>query len=176
MTFLLTTATYVVVTGFLYGCTRADEKLADNLDRLEILDSRPNGAIRADGHYSGCDDDDRFAYAGQEYRWTGARDDVVAFYRQAVEQDGWRLEQVDPPVLSQRGSEGPPPLTQGEHAHRQPPPPVGPVAARSPLCVTKSIADTTGYLSLSFLGDLAKGEGNHYSIEITASHDGEGGC
>jgi hypothetical protein len=164
-TLFLTTAAYVGCTGLLGTCTRADEKLADKLDRLEILDSRPAGATRHDDHYSGCDDDDRFAYAGQEYRWTGARDDVMAFYRRAAEQGGWRLEQIDPPPFPQR-----------EQADHPPLPPTGRVTARSPLCFSKSVAGTTGYLSLSFPSDLGEGTGNDYTIYISASNDDEGGC
>jgi hypothetical protein len=93
-----------------------------------------------------------------------SRDDLVAFDRQAAEQGGWLPEQVGPPPLPQHGRAGRPPL-----------PPTGPMA-RSPLCFTRSVAGTTGYLSLSFPSDLGEGAGNDYTIEINASHDDRGGC
>lgn len=142
------------LSGGLYGCTRADEELAPTLASLSVLDAHPSRTQPEDERYSGCDEDDGFAYAGQNYRLTISRADVLAFYRQAAAEDGWRLEGADPAPS---------------------PAPDGLAIDTSALCFEKPVAGTTAHLSVWFPGDL--GDSPHeYGLEVTASHDGSAWC
>ncbi|MFF9058890.1 hypothetical protein ACIRPQ_08050 [Streptomyces sp. NPDC101213] len=142
------------LSGGLYGCTDADRELAPALASLSILDAHPNRTRPEDGRYSGCDEDDGFAYAGQSYRFTTSRADVLAFYRRAAAEDGWRLESANP----------------------SPAPAPGSLAVDvSALCFDKPVAGTTAHLAVWFPGDLGDGAGD-YGLEVTAGHDGSAWC
>lgn len=142
------------LSGGLYGCTGKDEKLAPALASLSILDAHPSRTRPRDERYSGCDEDDGFAYAGQYYRLTTPRADVVTFYRQAATEDGWRLESGNP----------------------SPSPPPGSLAVDiSALCFEKPVAGTTAHLAVWFPSDLGD-SADDYGLEVTASHDGTAWC
>ncbi|MGV9943573.1 hypothetical protein [Streptomyces sp. NPDC003401] len=142
------------LSGGLYGCTRADEGLAPVLASLSILDAHPSRTQPQDERYSGCDEDDGFAYAGQYYRLMASRADVLAFYRQAAAEDGWRLES----------------------AGSSPSPAPGSLAVdTSALCFEKSVAGTTAHLAVWFPSDLGDSP-DDYGLDVTASHDGTAWC
>ncbi|MGW2049240.1 hypothetical protein ACWCPF_29250 [Streptomyces sp. NPDC001858] len=156
------------LSGGLYGCTRADEALAPSLASLPILDAYPSGTRLQGEPYSGCDEDDGFAYAGQYYRPTTSRAGVLAFYRQAATEDGWRLTSANP----------------------SPSPAPGSLAVdTSALCFEKSVEGTTAHLAVWFPSDLDDSEGesnidsnsdgnsaDEYGLDVTASHDGAAWC
>ncbi|MFJ8696925.1 hypothetical protein [Streptomyces roseolilacinus] len=142
------------LSGGLYGCTRADEELAPTLASLSILDTHPSQTQPEDERYSGCDEDDGFAYAGQYYRLTTSRADVLAFYREAAAEDGWRLEGANPSPS---------------------PTPDSLAIDTSALCFEKLAAGTTVHLAVWFPSDLG-GSSDDYGLEVTASHDGTAWC
>ncbi|MEU9581157.1 hypothetical protein [Streptomyces chilikensis] len=142
------------LSGGLYGCTRADEELAPILASLSILDAHPSRTQPRDERYSGCDEDDGFAYAGQYYRLTTSRADVLAFYRKAAAEDGWRLRSAD----------------------SSPSPAPGSLAVdTSTLCFEKPVAGTTAHLAVWFPGDLGDDAGD-FGLEATVSRDGAAWC
>ncbi|MFH8803763.1 hypothetical protein ACH4F6_29825 [Streptomyces sp. NPDC017936] len=142
------------LSGGLYGCTRADEELAPTLASLSILDAHPSRTQPRHERHSGCDEDDGFAYAGQYYRLTTSRADVLAFYREAAAKDGWRLESA---------SSSPSPA------------PGGLAVDTSALCFEKPVAGTTAHLAVWFPGDLGD-SADDFGLEVTASHDGTAWC
>ncbi|MFD9612885.1 hypothetical protein ACFWWS_26340 [Streptomyces sp. NPDC059083] len=142
------------LSGGLYGCTGSDEELAPTLASLSILDAHPSQTQPKGERYSGCDEDDGFAYAGQYYRHTMSRVGVLSFYRQAAAEDGWRLESADPSPAPAPGSL---------------------VVDSSALCFEKPVAGATAHLAVWFPGDLGDRAGG-YGLEITASHDGAAWC
>lgn len=142
------------LSGGLYGCTRADEELAPTLASLSVLDAHPGQTQPEDERYSGCDEDDGFAYAGQYYRLTTSRAGVLAFYREAAAEDGWRLKGAGPSP-----SPAPDSLAVGTSA----------------LCFEKPAAGTTVHLAVWFPGDLG-GSPDDYGLEVTAGHDGTARC
>ncbi|MFF6785096.1 hypothetical protein [Streptomyces sp. NPDC012510] len=142
------------LSGGLYGCTRADEELAPTLASLSILDARPSQTQPQDERYSGCDEDDGFAYAGQYYRLTTSRAGVLNFYREAAREDGWRLESAD----------------------SSPSPAPGSLAVDiSALCFEKPLAGTTAHLAVWFPSDLGE-DSDDFGVEVTASLDGTAWC
>ncbi|MER6130745.1 hypothetical protein [Streptomyces sp. NPDC001815] len=154
MATLAATGVWALSSGLLYGCTEADEELAPTLASSSVLDAHPSRTRPQDERYSGCDEDDGFAYAGQSYRFTTSRADVLTFYRQAATEDGWRLESANP----------------------SPSPAPGDLAVDiSALCFEKSVAGTTAHLAVWFPSDLGDSSGD-YGLEITASHDGTAWC
>ncbi|MGW5681710.1 hypothetical protein [Nonomuraea sp. NPDC003754] len=74
---------------FPYRCTEEDKRVASSLVRLGVLDVRPDAAEPYGGRRGGCDDDDRLAYAEQDYRLPGSRAGVLPFYREAAGKGGW---------------------------------------------------------------------------------------
>ncbi|WP_189506968.1 hypothetical protein [Streptomyces narbonensis] len=142
------------LSGGLYGCTRADQELAPTLASLSILDAHPKRTQTQDDRYSGCDEDDGFAYAGQYYQYSTSRADVLSFYRQVAAEDGWRLASADPSPA---------------------PAPDSLAVDTSSLCFVKPVAGTTAHLSVWFPSDLGDSDGN-YGLDITASHDGFAWC
>ncbi|GGQ20954.1 hypothetical protein GCM10010249_44510 [Streptomyces roseolilacinus] len=142
------------LSGGLYGCTGADREFAPTLVSLAILDAHPSRTRAKDERYSGCDEDDGFAYAGQHYQYTTSRAGVLSFYRQAATEDGWRLASVDP----------------------SPAPTPGSLAVDvSALCFEKPVAGATAHLAVWFPSDLG-GSAGDYGLEVTASHDGSAWC
>ncbi|MFG2839010.1 hypothetical protein ACGFYE_28870 [Streptomyces zaomyceticus] len=142
------------LSGGLYGCTDADQELAPVLASLSLLDTHPSTTQARDDRYSGCDEDDGFAYAGQHYRYTTPRADVLSFYSRAAAADGWRLTSADP----------------------SPAPAPGSLAVdTSALCFEKPVAGTTAHLSVWFPGDL-DGSAGTYGLDVTASRDGSAWC
>ncbi|MFF9772641.1 hypothetical protein ACF1HJ_03000 [Streptomyces sp. NPDC013978] len=142
------------LSGGLYGCTKADEELAPTLASSSILDTHPSQTQPENERYSGCDEDDGFAYAGQYYRLTTSRASVLTFYRQAAAEDGWRLKGTNP----------------------SPSPAPGSLAVdTSALCFEKPIAGTTAHLAVWFPSDLGDNS-DDYGLEVTASHDGTAWC
>lgn len=142
------------LSGGLYGCTRADEELAPTLASLSILDAHPSQTQPEDERYSGCDEDDGFAYAGQYYRLTTSRASLLTFYRKAAAEDGWRLKGANP----------------------SPSPAPGSLAIdTSALCFEKPVAGTTANLAVWLPSDLGDSP-DDYGLEVTASHDGNAWC
>lgn len=142
------------LSGGLYGCTRADEELAPTLASSSILDAHASQTRPRDERYSGCDEDDGFAYAGQYYRLTTSRASVLTFYRKAATEYGWRLKSANP----------------------SPSPAPGSLAIDiSALCFEKSVAGTTAHLAVWFPSDLGDSP-DDYGLEVTASHDGTAWC
>ncbi|WP_329019365.1 hypothetical protein [Streptomyces sp. NBC_01601] len=142
------------LSGGLYGCTRADEELAPTLASSSILDTHPSQTQMEHERYSGCDEDDGFAYAGQHYRLTVSRASVLTFYRKAAAEDGWRLKGATP----------------------SPSPAPGSLAIdTSALCFEKPVEGTTAHLAVWFPSDLGDSS-DDYGLEIIASHDGTAWC
>ncbi|AMW12863.1 hypothetical protein A4E84_27270 [Streptomyces qaidamensis] len=148
------TGVWALSSGLLHGCTKADEELAPTLASSSIFDAHPSQTQPQDERYSGCDEDDGFAYAGQSYRFTTSRADVLTFYRQAATEDGWRLKSTNP-------SPSPAPDSLAVDI--------------SALCFEKPVAGTTAHLAVWFPGDLGDSPDN-YGLEVTASHDGTAWC
>jgi hypothetical protein len=138
------------LSGGLYGCTRADEELAPTLASSSILDAHPSQTQSQEERYSECDPDGRSAYAGQSYRFTTSRADVLAFYRQTATEDGWRLKSANP----------------------SPSPAPGGISV---LCFEKPVAGTIAHLAVRFPGDLGDTPGD-YGLDVSASHDDTAGC
>ncbi|MFI0084666.1 hypothetical protein [Streptomyces bobili] len=142
------------LSGGLYGCTKADERLAPTLASLSVLDAHPSRTRPQDERYSGCDEDDGFAYAGQSYRLTTSRAEVLTFYRHAATEGGWRLKSTNPSPA---------------------PAPDSLAVDISALCFEKPVAGTTAHLAVWFPGDLGDSP-DAYGLEVTASHDGTAWC
>lgn len=140
------------LSGGIYGCTPRDQQFAATLNELEVLELRPPDATAQGDRFTGCDDDDGFAFAGQIYRPAGDRSSIVAFYRDAPVKDGWTLQREDDHPVG-----------------------AGLVASGSSLCFTKPVDGTTAYLSIWFPSDFGD-PGNDYGVEVTASHDGGAWC
>ncbi|MGJ6967365.1 hypothetical protein ACSDR0_36150 [Streptosporangium sp. G11] len=81
-----------------YGCDAGDDRLVASLG---ILDVRPASATPQEERSSSCDEDDRITTVSQTYRPSGARADVLPFYRDIALKNGWT----------------PPPEDDGEGVH-----------------------------------------------------------
>ncbi|MFF1370471.1 hypothetical protein OG280_01080 [Streptomyces virginiae] len=137
--------------GGLYGCTSADAALQAPLaDQLRTLGA-PQGAQANDGAYSGCDDDDRFAYVGQEYTEPARRADVVAHYRAAAARNGWLPAPPEPDEPDWRRD---------------------PAGERFGLCFTKQIDGASSHLGVVWAFDGGQG----YTVEGRASKSGGSWC
>ncbi|GHB78292.1 hypothetical protein GCM10010331_77490 [Streptomyces xanthochromogenes] len=66
-----------------------DAALQDPMAAQVRMLGTPQGAQADEDSYSGCDDDDRFAYFGQGYADPARRADVVAYYRATAARSGW---------------------------------------------------------------------------------------
>jgi hypothetical protein len=148
-----------------YGCTDRDEGLATILAGLSILSAPPPTATASDEMYSGCDSDDRFAYAGQEYRSDLDRQSVLVFYSQSATGDGWRTAETEGPLLT-----GPAPSQ-------------GLVTTAGVSCFNKEVDGIVVKLSVSFPSDLnIPGEPelqlpeDAFNVEVTGSHHGDRWC
>ncbi|MFD9127686.1 hypothetical protein [Kitasatospora sp. NPDC059571] len=133
------------------GCSADDRRLQEPLAAEARALGAADGA-RADGDaYGGCDEDDRFAYAGQGYAEPGGRAQVVAHYRAAADRNGWQ----------------PAPPDADEPAWRR-----DPSGERIGLCFTKALHGTTARLALRW----DTGEGGGYTVEARASRTGGAWC
>ncbi|MBM2614502.1 hypothetical protein JIG36_02885 [Actinoplanes sp. LDG1-06] len=141
-----------------YGCSDRDVRLGPVLAQEPVLAEQPDGAIRL-GDFSGCDDDDGFAYAGRSYRSDLSRDEVLTFYRAAAEKHGWTWAGDGTPVPS-----------------------TGLVISAAQACFTKVIDDADAHLSVWFPADFngVPGEpdapADEYGLDLRASHDGAAWC
>lgn len=81
--------TWWALDGGLYGCTPRDVGFSDVLVRESALDLPPPGAAASGAPYSGCDDDEGFAYAGQSYLSATSPRAVLDHYRTATADLGW---------------------------------------------------------------------------------------
>ncbi|WP_327681064.1 hypothetical protein [Kitasatospora sp. NBC_00458] len=134
--------------GGIYGCTFADAALQDPMASQVRTLGTPQGS-QADGEsYTGCDDDDRFAYFAQGYTAPAPRADVVAHYRAATARNDWL----------------PAPPEPDEPAWRQ-----DPTGERLGLCFTKQVDGTTSHLAVSWTSA-------GYTVEARASHSGDSWC
>ncbi|MFD3328814.1 hypothetical protein [Streptomyces sp. NPDC058701] len=137
--------------GGLYGCTAADAGLQDPMAAQIRALGTPQGAQPQGESYSGCDDDDAFAYVGREYAEPAHRADVVAYYRTAADQNGWLPAPPDPDDPAGRNDPG------GE---------------RTGLCLIKRIDGATAHLGVSWAFDGGQG----YTVEARASKSGNSWC
>jgi hypothetical protein len=71
--------------GFMgiYGCTDRDERFAQRLNDLAVLDLHPPGSTPSAKGGWGCDDDDGFAFAERMYSPAPGAD-VHAYYRKSA--------------------------------------------------------------------------------------------
>ncbi|MFF3215744.1 hypothetical protein ACFYYB_34595 [Streptomyces sp. NPDC002886] len=139
------------LSGGIYGCTAADAALRDPMaDQVRALGT-PQGAQAGEESYSGCDDDDRFAYVGRQYTEPTRRADVVAYYQAAATRNGWLPEPPEPdqPVSHQ-----------------------DPTGERIGLCFTQQIDGATSHLAISWAFDGEQG----YTVEARASRSGNSWC
>ncbi|MER5861824.1 hypothetical protein [Kitasatospora sp. NPDC002040] len=136
------------VTGGLYGCTSRDQELADGLRTLPVLDARRPDARQLDRRYSGCDEDDGFAYAGQHYEHGGTPAELLAFYRAEASGDGWQ------------------PAPDGHAGQLCFTKPYGTVTAHLKVWVPGTFDSA---------GEPPANPGE-YGLEVTASHDGSAWC
>ena len=142
----------------LIGCDTRDERLAVILADRSIMSAHPDAATPKD-QYSGCDTDDGFAYAGQEYQTKLDRERIISFYRAAAAADGWHAAGENP----------------------TPAPSNGLVISAAAACFHKKIDGTTAYLNVNFPSDLnlpgvTENPKGLYGIELTGSHAGDAGC
>ncbi|MFJ1702317.1 hypothetical protein [Kitasatospora sp. NPDC088346] len=88
---LLAAGAWWAVTGGLYGCSAADERLGPRLIAEHVLPVPP-ADLQAEGPAGsgGCDEDDRHVEVWQEYRSAGPAAEVTERYRAAVLVQGWR--------------------------------------------------------------------------------------
>lgn len=77
------------------GCSDLAPQLAATLEHLAILTKHPEGAVGTE-HRAGCDTDDGFSYADQQYRTELSRVSIMAFYRAAAGADGWLEDGENP--------------------------------------------------------------------------------
>ncbi|WP_405011402.1 hypothetical protein [Kitasatospora sp. NBC_01539] len=137
--------------GGIYGCTFADAALQDPMAAQVRTVGTPQGA-QADGEsYTGCDDDDRFAYFGQGYAEPSRRADVVAYYRTAAARNGWLPAPPEPDEPDWRHD---------------------PAGERIGLCFTKQIDGATSHLAVSW----AFGGEQGYTVEARASRSDGSWC
>ncbi|MFG2823640.1 hypothetical protein ACGFX4_29965 [Kitasatospora sp. NPDC048365] len=137
--------------GGIYGCTSADAALQDPLAAQVRTLGTPQGA-QVDGESStGCDEDDRFAYAGQSYAEPTRRADVVAHYRAAAVRNGWLAAPPEPDEPTWRHD---------------------PTGERIGLCFTKQIDGVTSHLAVSWAFEGEQG----YTVEARASRTGGSWC
>lgn len=137
--------------GGLYGCTAADTALQDPMAAQVQVLGTPQGARAHDESYSGCDDDDAFAYVGWEYAEPVRRADVVAYYRTAAAQHGWLPAPPEPDEPAGRND---------------------PDGERFGVCFTKRIDGATSHLAVSWASDGEQG----YTVEARASQSGSSWC
>ncbi|WP_133878560.1 hypothetical protein [Paractinoplanes brasiliensis] len=141
-----------------YGCSQRDRNYSVTLDDATILTVHPPGAEEV-GAYSGCDDDDGFAYAGREFRSTLTRDEIIEFHRRAATEDGWQWQGDGTPIPSS-----------------------GLVTSAAATCLTKQIDGATAYFSVWFpsdfngLPDQEAAPTDEYGLSLTGSHDGAAWC
>ncbi|WP_371614173.1 hypothetical protein [Streptomyces sp. NBC_00454] len=136
--------------GGIYGCTAADAALQDPVAAQLRTLGTPQGA-QADDSYSGCDDDDRFAYFGLGYAEPARRADVVAYYQAAAARNGWLSAPPEPDEPAWRSD---------------------PSGERIGLCFTKQIDGATSHLAVSWAFEGEKG----YTVEARASRSGGSWC
>ena len=105
-------------------CSDRDRQLATVLGRLAVIDAHPDGAVSIT-RYADCDNDDGFAYAGQQFRTSLNRSQILAFYRTAANNDAWHFDGDNPP-----------------------PPTDGLAVTAAATCYTKQIDGTTAYLKI----------------------------
>ncbi|MEU8773588.1 hypothetical protein [Streptomyces sp. NPDC048606] len=137
------------VVGALTGCSARDASLSVDLSKDPILDAARPGSTRVGEPYSGCDEDDGFAYAGRTYDHPGSRADLIAHYRAAATAHGWQ------PDLSE--------ATGGPHCFTR---------RQGPLTLHLSLGFSDAY----DIPGQARSKPSEYSIELTASHDGSAWC
>jgi hypothetical protein len=133
------------------GCSAADRSLREPLAAETLALGTPDGARTEGDAYGGCDEDDRFAYAGRGYAEPASRSETVAYYRAAAARHGWQ------PALPDRD----------EPAWRR-----DPSGERIGLCFTKPLRGTTAHLAMSW--DLGGGPG--WTVEARASRTGGAWC
>lgn len=122
------------------------------------MSAHPGPATPTD-QYSGCDGDDGFAFAEQQYQTEVDRESIMSFYRAAAAADGWQADGENP----------------------TPVPSAGLVVSAAVGCFLREIDGTTAHLSVWFPRDLnVPGEAQEpedvYGINVTASHDGDAWC
>ncbi len=97
------TALGALTAGLSSGCAALHSPscsdLATALAKLPILAQHPDRAVDFH-HESGCDPDDGFSYADQQYRTELTRDDIMSFYRAAADADGWLTDAENPTPTS----------------------------------------------------------------------------
>ncbi|MDF5754491.1 hypothetical protein [Spongiactinospora sp. TRM90649] len=71
-----------------YGCGPSDDRMAERLATLGILDARPAGARQGERE-SHCEDDARATTVSQTYWLSGSETAADAYYRKAARRDGW---------------------------------------------------------------------------------------
>lgn len=153
----LVVASLWLINGTIHGCTSADMEFSQNLKSLGILDAHPAYVTAKGDRYSGCDDDDGFAFAGQYYGPMASRDAVKSFYVGAAEDQGW--------------------LRAGDSDSTFP----------RKICFKKKLNEAEVYLGIWFPGDFEEGsddgeydaEGNNgdkYGVEVTGGRHGSAWC
>ncbi|ANW19432.1 hypothetical protein [Streptomyces clavuligerus] len=75
---------------FEYGCRDREDRIAAAIAADPILSSPPPGSGRPESA-AGCDDDDQWVHAGQEYTYTSpaATTAALSHYRTAAPSHGW---------------------------------------------------------------------------------------
>lgn len=121
------------------GCAGAEERLLPVLSSLAILDQAPAGAEPLGGRSSGCEAADLHVYVGQNYRFTGARADVLSFYDQRATQSGWRRAAANPSVTNDRS-----------------------------LCYTGSAGGAAAFAYVWFPSDSGLAASNEYNVTVSA--------
>jgi hypothetical protein len=144
--------------GFISGgCTAPEKRLFRTLADLPILKARPVSA-QVTMQESGCDTDDRFAYAEHRYDTTLDRQDIISFYRKAAADDGWLPDGVNPA-----------------------PPTGGLVITEAVACFLKQVDGTTALLYVWFPDDKIPGEPRpttlgDYGVGVSGSPNGAAWC
>ncbi|MCG6497721.1 hypothetical protein [Kitasatospora sp. A2-31] len=140
-----------VTTGAFTGCTLRDARLADDLAADPILNEARPGTTRTGDLYSGCDEDDGFAYAGRDFDHPGSREDVIASVRSTAAGSGWLPEEPESPASRSLCF----------------------TRTRDGLTVHLSLSFADAHAAGGALQPVPEGE---HTLELTASHDGAAWC
>ncbi|WP_347589855.1 hypothetical protein [Acrocarpospora sp. B8E8] len=135
-------------------CSSENMEIAPGLASYEIFDVHPEGASSSGGASVECDEDDDYVYAGKSYKTSDGNADILSYYKDAAQADGWR------PMVSNAPS----------------PPPGG----SNSLCFSKPMGDTAAYFSVHLDGEVGA-QTRSYWLMVAAAHDyapqdGDGLC
>ncbi|MEU4730149.1 hypothetical protein [Streptomyces sp. NPDC023588] len=138
-----------VAASAMIGCSQRGAHLADELQEDPILTAAWPGSTQVGDPYSGCDEDDGFAYAGRTFDHPGSRDDLIAHYWVTATQHGWQPDSSE--------------SMSGAHCFTR---------QKGDLTIHLSMSFPDAF---NIPGE-PQAKPSEYTIELTASHDGTAWC